>query len=390
MNVAENNNILYSTSHKEASMRRVEEFLNTQHHLSEGRKQGYREAIQGFDRRANTEFEDIYLNKTKVHATLSALSTPETNSAFEGLEDSTWNQWLICMKRYARWLKDPEDEETPKLWRKIEPKKIDWEEKLKGKWLSEQEFLDLLNVTFNPCHKAMWATGQSGALRACEILGLKVGDAEVQGNEIRVTVSGKTGTRSFVMNQFAPILKHWLNFHPLKHDRNAPLWVRKNLGTKYSLYEPLKYNCINVLFKKYCGLAGIQKPVSLHWLKHTKITWTARNQKIRINDKQANAAFGWSPNSDMFKRYTHLHGTDTDDTFRALEGVETLKEKASSNVNILQSKKCFNCNEQNDASALYCVKCGSPLNEKAALEQSEMKRLNERLLKLMREDKLPK
>ena len=146
-------------------MRRLEEFLNTQHTLKEGTKETYRVALRSFDR-LGSEFEDDYLDNAKVHEVLNGLSTI--------LEDSTWNTRLICFKRYARWLGDPEDEETPRLWKKIKKKTVDVEQKLKHKWLSEQEFLDLVNATFNPMYRAMWAVAWSGGLRPGEYLGLHV------------------------------------------------------------------------------------------------------------------------------------------------------------------------------------------------------------------------
>jgi ribosomal protein L40E len=186
------------------------------------------------------------------------------------------------------------------------------------------------------------------------------------------------------MNQFAPVVKHWLNFHPYKHDKEAPLWVRRKDNPHVSMYDGLRPRMADRLLKAYAKRAGITKHVSLHWLKHTKITWTARNRKVRVSDKQANALFGWSINSTMYRRYTHLHGTDTDDTFRALEGVETVEDKAAVSK-VLERRRCLNCNEWNGADALYCLKCGSPLDEEAAQALLDKKRMEEDLMKIYSE-----
>jgi integrase len=333
---------------------KLQEFLDTQHHILQARKRTYKIAINAFEKIANTPFDQAYLDAKTVHYTLNNL----------GIEPSTWNMWLTIYKRYSRWLSDPDDEVTPKLWRKLQPKKIDWNQKLKDKWLTEKEFKDLLDATDHPCPKAAFATAISGALRRGELLNLKIKDAEVNGSEIRVTVSGKTGTRSFLMNQFAPILKHWLNFHPLKSDPEAPLFTRRKTGNG-EITDGIQAQAMDSSFKMYAKRAGIRKPVSLHWLRHTKVTWTARNKDRRITDKQANICFGWSPNSDSYKHYTHLHGTDTDETFRALDGVITKSQEAEQ-IKFLERQKCFNCNEYNTAEALYCYKCGCVLSEEQA------------------------
>ena len=94
--------------------------------------------------------------------------------------------------------------------------------------------------------------------------------------------------------------------------------------------------------------------------------------------------FGWSPNSTMYRRYTHLHGTDTDDTFRALEGVEMVEDKAAASK-VLERRRCLNCNEWNGADALYCLKCGSPLDEAAAQALLDKRRMEEDLMKMYNE-----
>ena len=364
-------------------MDRLQEFLDSQHHIKLSRKRGYGKAVRAFERNCNLPFDHVYLDSVVVHRVLAELE--------KQVQASTWNELLVSYKRLAKWLYDPEDETCPKLWRKIPRKKIDWEEKLKSKWLSEEEFLLIIDCIDSPRDRAMFCIAVSGALRACELMGLKIGNVEVIGFEVRVTVSGKTGTRSFVMNQFAPVVKHWLNFHPYKHNKEAPLWVRRKDNPHVSMQDGLRPRMADRLLKAYAKRAGITKPVSLHWLKHTKITWTARNRKVRISDKQANALFGWSINSTMYRRYTHLHGTDTDDTFRALEGVETqVSEKEA--VKVLERRRCLNCNEWNGADAMYCVRCGYPLSEEAAQSlidrrkmEEEFMRMQPELLKLLRE-----
>ena len=317
----------------------LEEFLSQQHHLKDTRKEIYRISIKNFEKVSGVDFKSVYDNQKIVHATLNSMSLK--------IQESTWNKQVVVYKRLARWLSDPEDEVCPALWRKIKQKKIDWEVKLKYKWLTENEFDRLLRAVDNPRDKALLATCVSGGLRAGELLNLRLRDEVVKGSEIRVTVSGKTGTRCFVMNQFAPVLKHWLNFHPLKDNPNAALWIRRNDGVA-SKNENLSIAHVNRLLKKYAKRAGIDKPVSLHWLRHSKVTWTAKDSTVKVTDKAANLAFGWSINSNMYRHYTHLHGSDTDNLFRALDGVKA-EAKAADDQHVFQRKTCYNCNELNDA-----------------------------------------
>jgi len=363
------------------NMKRLEEFLNEQHNMGNYRKTDYRNAIIIFEKVSGAEFEDIYLNRKKVNDTLAAINNlPKTRRNSPGARtDTSWNKYLTVYKRYAKWLSDPDDMDCPKIWRKIKAKNIDWEEKLKDKWLTEEEFFKLIDVVDVLCIKALFCTTVAGALRLGEVLNCKVGDVEISGSECQVTVSGKTGTRSFVMNQFAPILIQWLNFHPLKHDKRAPLWTRMTIQKDKPLNKGLGGVAVTDAIKKYCRLAGIAKPVSMHWLRHTKVTWTARNRKIAVTDKEANVMFGWSTGSDMYKRYTHLSATHVANTFRLLDGVEP-SETVEDRGKILQRLKCLGCNELNLAGSLYCFRCGLPLTEEEAQKQHLLKEMQEKSL----------
>lgn len=339
-------------------------------------------AIGHFEAVCNQPFDKVYLDSVVVNNTLNALSRQ--------VEPSTWNNWVGCYKRLAKWLSDPNDLQCPVVWRKVKMKKINWDEKNRDKYLTETEYNALLSVVDSHRDKALIATCVAGALRLGELMSLRLRDVQVDGAEIRITVTGKTGTRSFVMNPpFSPVLKHWLNFHPLKHNSNAPLWTRRvDRKDGYgSDYIGLHKSHINSLLKIYAKRAGLDKNISPHWLRHTRITWTAKRQDVKISNAKANKMFGWSNNSGMYSHYTHLHGDDSDDGFRSLDGAET---KVKREAVKLQAVTCFNCNEPNDPSALYCAKCGCTLDEKTAHEQAEVKRLQEYLLQMLKEGKVPK
>ena len=109
---------------------------------------------------------------------------------------------------------------------------------------------------------------------------------------------------------------------------------------------------VNLMLKRYAKIAGLSEMVSLHWLRHTKITWTTKDKKVRVSDEMAKKLFRWGSSSRMFSRYTHLHGTDSKETFLALAGVKEIEEEETASV--LDPKKCLNCGEMNSAEFLYC------------------------------------
>ena len=362
-------------------MLRFREFINSQHDLSDSSIDKYRFALLKFEELGLTNFEDVYLDKVRVHEILNKISTV--------LADSTWNLCLGKYKRLAKWLSDPDDEVTPKVWRKIKPKKIDWEKKLKDKWLSKEQFYKLLDVCDYVRDKALFGVCIEGALRKSELLDLRVKDVSKNSYGYDITVSEKTGSSNFPLVLFAPLLTHWLNMHPKKHDPDSPLWVARKMGGAKTLYGKLSYPTVNEKLKIYAKRAGLSNKLSLHWLRHSKITWTAKDKNVRVSDEMAKKMFRWGRTSRMFGRYTHLHGVDSNDTFLALAGVkidQTKEETAS----VLDPKKCLNCQEMNSATMMFCGECGTTLDEDEARRQVEKQRLLEEMMKDFKERMLHK
>ena len=355
-------------------MSKTKEFLNTQHNLGERTRISYLNAIMKFEKFAKNPFEKVYLNQKIVHEVLNLLS--------KDLSDSSWNLYLAKYKRIAKWLSDPEDEIIPNLWKKIKAKKIDWEEKLKDKWLTKKQFYKLLDVCDYPRDKAMYGVCVEGALRSGELMGLRLKDVEKTSYGYDIVVSGKPGSSTFPVVLFAPLLTQWLNFHPYKQEKNAPLWPRRNARGEGFGKESLGRDGAYISLNKYAKRAGLPH-ISLHWLRHTKITWTAKDKKVRVSDQMAKQMFRWNKNSRMFERYTHLHGVDSKDTFLALAGVKEI-EKAET-ASVLDNKKCLNCQEMNSATMIYCGKCGTTLDEEEAKRQVSKQRLLDEMLKDFKE-----
>jgi len=356
-------------------MSKLQVFLDSQHSLSNATRHIYRCAIKKFEQISEKPFEQVYQDKEIIHNVLKQIS--------KTVSPSSWNLYLTKYKRYAKFLFDPEDEVCPHLWIKIKIKKIDWEKKLKHKYLTKKQFYKLLDVIDYPRDKAMYGVCVEGALRAGELLDLKIRDVHKTSYGYDVTVSGKTGSSSFPVVLFAPLLTHWLNFHPFKNDPDSPLWLRRKTRAKQESNEAILIGGCFVALKKYCKRAGLPK-ISLHWLRHTKITWTAKNKKVRISDEMAKKMFRWSKNSTMYSHYTHLHGTDSKDSFLALAGVKTETEE-NEDSEVLQPKKCFNCNELNSVTSIHCMKCGFVLDEEEAKRLVAKNRLLEEMMKAYRD-----
>jgi integrase/recombinase XerD len=348
----------------------IDDFLAHQHHLKPRSRLKYRDAIRAWQVAAGESFEDVYMNEEKVHVVLGLME--------KKYAASVWNNYVNNYKRLAKWLSDPDDEVCPRLWRKIKLQKIDWVKKLKHKWLTEEEVWRILQAADHPRDKALIGVAIEGALRAGELLGLKIGDCEATSYGFKCVVSGKTGTSPFAVVLFAPALAGWLNHHPFKSDPNSPLWIRRKAGKAGGIHEGIQYHNANRTFKKLAERAGIKRRVSLHILRHTKMTWTARQHDVGITDQMANKMFRLAKKSPMWSRYTHLDGADSEEAFLALAGVKKV-EREIRGASKLKSRVCLRCGHINLFDADYCSKCSMALNVEVAREELEKAEAIEKL-----------
>jgi integrase len=366
-------------------MRTFQTFLERPHNLKSTTIKSYKVAVLRWQKAAQKSFEETYLNEATVNKTLKFLE--------EKLEPSTWNTSLQRYKRLAKYLYDEKDEEVPVVWRQQKEKKIDWNLRLKEKFLTKAEFAKIIDACDDIRCKAFFGILAEAGLRSGEAGNMKIRDCENTSYGYLLTVSGKTGTRTVPIVQFAPALRQWLNFHPSKHDENAPLWTQKTV----SGYKQKKLNSptMNAILRKYCNRAGVyrwktvvdkktgetkkQNAITLHYLRHSKVTWTATNKLREVNIVLANDMFGWSKASTTYARYTHITGKDRVDAFLELAGSKKVERKEEEDA--LRLRKCLGCGMENSIGSLYCTACGCVLDEAQARVQVEKQKMMDWLMK---------
>ena len=163
-----------------------------------------------------------------------------------------------------------------------------------------------------------------------------------------------------------PYLRAWLNDHPMKNDPEAPLWIKTN-------NEPITYSTISKLIKKIAKKAGIKKRVHAHLFRHSRATFLAQY----LTEAQLSHYLGWVQGSNMASIYVHLSGRDMD---KALLGIYGIKLEEKKEEEKLKPKICPRCKEKNAYNAVFCSRCGLPLEIKSAIVKSELRKEADKLL----------
>ena len=277
------------------------------------------------------------------------------------IQDSKWSEWTkhdykVCVKRLYKWLEGNDEEYPEKVkWIKTTFKKSN--STLPEEILQEEEIFSLVKSCENLKHKAIILSLYESGARIEEFLTLTNKRLQFDENGCVAILSGKTGMRRLRLISSAPLLKTWLESHPLKDEDEFPLWVAKNRNK----IVPMSYTACNMLLTRLADKAGIKKKVNPHAFRHARATHLS---KI-LTHSQLCAFFGWSQNSEMPATYIHLSGSDIDNTLLASQGLKPIDNKSET----LFIKVCPNCRDKNSPLSSICVSCGEPLTSQEKMKK---------------------
>lgn len=200
--------------------------------------------------------------------------------------------------------------------------------------------------------------GEAGT-RPGELLSLFIKHVKFDNYGAIIHVDGKTGPRPVRLIRATPSLAGWLNVHPFRDNPNSPLWIKTD-NRGYG--EMLTYSGARMVIKRRCEMAQLPKRVWLNLFRHSEATETAKF----MTEAELKTRHGWSRNSRMPGRYTHLVSADVDEKMLSHYG---LKRAEASDIK--SPKICTICKMVNPHDSKLCTQCGKPLDLQTALEEEQ-------------------
>lgn len=197
-----------------------------------------------------------------------------------------------------------------------------------------------------------------GGFRAGEIAQLKWGDLKKDENGIAVNIDFKTGIPRYVRLVMAKkYIAEWRADYPLPITNDATVFL-----TRHKL--PLIWAGMQKQIKKIVARAGIQKHVTPHLFRYSRITHLiqegAKESVIKL--------MMWGTvNTEMFSTYAHLSGRDIDSEISRLYGISDGKNVPQKFR--LEPIVCPACNLLNPPGEDYCRNCMEPLTPNAIAEE---------------------
>lgn len=298
------------------------------------------------------------------YASMKREEIVRTIARIEGAELKAWSKrdFKLILRMFLLWLgKDAAWIKIPSPRNDVQPEDM----------LSPDEVNALIDAALSLRDKAFIATLYEGGFRIAELATARVKDVTFDGQGAIMHVRGKTGLRRVRLVTSTPHLAQYLNAHPLRDNRDAPLWVysdRPDTG--------LQYQAIRTQLNKIAARAGIKKRVNPHNFRHSRATFLAS----KLTEAQLEQYLGWEHGSDMPRIYVHMSGRDVDSAILEIHGMGDTKKKEEPTV-----KKCPFCAAINTADGKLCHLCKRPLEitaEGVLTLEEEVKELREKMAEM--------
>ena len=310
----------------------------------------------------------------------------------------TYNLRRALFLKFFKWLYNPNQEakkrKIPKVMQDIPLLKRKEQSIYKPDDLWSQED-DLIFLRYCPdkriqCYHAI---SRDTSARPSEILKLRVKEIIFKRASDKtyaeISVNGKTGSRPIPLFTSIPYVKDWVNDHPQPGNLNAfliPSMNRATFGGKlssqslngiYYKYQtklfPHLLNDENVAIEDKNKIRELlKKPWNPYIRRHTGLT--EKNKVYHLDGLQLRQHAGWSPRSQMYLKYIHYFGNESNDSLLEAYGVVT-KDKEQNNG--LQYKQCPNCAEPNKPESQFCMNCKMVLTYSAYNETLEIQKQKE-------------
>ena len=305
---------------------------------------------------------------------LPEYSKADTSAVFSGLEklkaesgytEITQSDVIKLCKRFLLWL-----HESGEASEGLKPEKL---MKIKAKTmtvtktaediLSPEQMEDMFRSVSNTRNRAMIELLYESLGRAGEIATIKWGQIEFRQTYASVRLDGKTGkTRTVPIYSSHIALRRWRDQYPGDASGDHLIFPARD-GSN----NPMSYNGMAKIIKSAAKKAGIEKPITLHTFRHSRITHLLQ---AGMNESTIKLLAWGDVGSNMLKVYSHLTPGDVEKAFSQMYGLKPIEEFSGMDPAV-SPRQCQVCGMLNPATNLFCGGCGQGLTAAAADSQTK-------------------
>lgn len=307
----------------------------------------------------------VYLKKDFKEANLTDLKElmrliNDSDYAIESKKD-----FKVILRMFYRWLNKSELVDWIKPYTNNKLKR-----RLPESLLTQEDVKKLVENSYNSRNKALIFLLYESGIRCGELISLKIKNFMPDKYGATIIVDGKTGMRRVRLRDCVGYVQKWLNEHP-NQDKENYLFVTKHKN-------PLDYGTLHKILCFAKERAGIKKPCNPHAFRHARATFLSQF----LTEQELKVYFGWEASSKMASVYIHLSGAQIDSSLLSkVYNVKEIKQEIKEE-NKLKRKECTRCGITNNATDVYCGRCGLVLDTQTAIN---LKSAQEEIAELVKE-----
>ncbi len=315
---------------------------------------GWRKFL-GLDEYTRCSFDDI----------LDAIEELDYVKSQKGLpyKLNTKNDYKIILKGFYKFLiKNKLSDIAIEDITSIKTSLKDCQTKTANDILSESEIASMIRCSFTIRDKALIYVMYEGGFRACEIGNMKWNQVKIDEYGVIINVDEKTKKERYVRLVAAKeYLIQWLNNYPFESNGEQFVFL-KNDNT------PLTYSAMRAQFKRIAKRAGINKKVTPHLFRHSRITQMIRDG---YSESMIKKMMWGNLNTKEFETYLHLCNQDIDNEIFLRNGIKISNQNKSEKLDAVQCPACATINPR---TFTVCSKCGRQLSLPVVSNNPDTKR----------------
>jgi len=306
---------------------------------------------------------------TDLYSAINAIQNAKTSSGEQRFAQNTLADYIRFLKRFYLWMN--ENNYTPidlRKIQKIKPPAFNTMTKTVEMLISEDQVRAMIEACQISRDRAIISMLYEGGFRIQEIGTLRWNQVKFTDWNVTINVNNKTGKPRFIPLVIArPYLAQWKNDYPYPLTEDGYVFLTNGK------HEQLQYNGLKKQLNILAKRAGIEKHITPHIFRHSRITHLI---KQKYPESVIKLMMWGDINSKMFHTYAHLSNSDIENTIAEKAGVIATGMHKKSTA--LEPRQCPRCFTVNGPTQLFCGTCGLELTEEAinkvkqAKEQGEL------------------
>lgn len=307
------------------------------------------------------------------------LKTPFTETSIEDLNaairdiksteeyaQNTKSDYVRFLKRFMLWMAETGRSGIPeKRIKAIKNIPINAMTKTAEDMLSEEDIRSIIDHCKTSRDRCFFMMLYEGGFRVGELGNLRWGQINFPKDKdwsMIINVSDKTGVPRMVpLVMSKPFMVQYMNDMKPSRGKNEYVFLT-NRGL------PLQYAGVTKTLKLAADAAKIEKHVTPHLFRHSRITHMIADG---MGESIVKAIMWGNQSTDMLKTYSHISNDTIMDAVAQRYGIK--KPETKEEKKLFEPTQCAACGTVNAPGMRFCGICMKPLNERAVMELENAK-----------------